>query len=87
METLAEYIVGKSAPVVQGPMPAARAETSAEFDLLRAEEAAVLLDVHPATVYRWLKGGSLRGFRVGRVVRIRRCDLAEFIRQNLSAQS
>lgn len=87
METLAEYITGRSAPSVSEPGPAAGGEMSSDFDLLRAEEAAVLLGVHPATIHRWVRGGSLVGFKVGRVVRIRRCDLAGFIRQNLSAQS
>lgn len=85
MESIAEYIIGLSAPIV--PEPAAvEANVAADLDLLRAEDVAEIIGVHASTVYRWLQAGNLRGFRIGRVVRIRRVDLAAFVQANLSAQ-
>lgn len=66
------------------PQPA---DSGVDFDLLRAEEVAKLVGVHKVTVLRWVADGKLRAMKVGKVVRIRRVDLAAFVRANLSAQS
>ncbi|MEV8474856.1 helix-turn-helix domain-containing protein [Streptomyces sp. NPDC051173] len=34
--------------------------------MLRVKEVASRLDVHPATVYRWIKEGRLRSVRYGK---------------------
>lgn len=38
--------------------------------MLTADEYATAMNVHPSTVRRWIKQGSLRVVRVGRTVRI-----------------
>lgn len=91
MESLAEYVLGMMYPAVVEPkveVEVVKAAPAHEFeiDLLRAEEVAELVDVHPATVYRWVRQGLLRAMRIGRVVRIRRCDVSEFVRSNLSSR-
>ncbi|GGX40405.1 helix-turn-helix domain-containing protein [Streptomyces noursei] len=35
--------------------------------MLRVKEVAKRLDVHPATVYRWIKEGHLEAVRYGKV--------------------
>jgi excisionase family DNA binding protein len=34
--------------------------------MLRVKEVAARLNVHPATVYRWIKEGRLEAFRYGK---------------------
>ncbi|MBD0743549.1 helix-turn-helix domain-containing protein [Streptomyces sp. CBMA152] len=34
--------------------------------MLSVKEVAELLDVHPATIYRWINGGHLRALRHGK---------------------
>jgi excisionase family DNA binding protein len=46
---------------------------------LSVREVAARLAVNPATVYRMLKSGELRGIWVGGVIRILPNDLATFI--------
>ena len=38
-------------------------------------EVAADLRVHPVTVYRWVREGRIRGYRLGRSVRIHRGEL------------
>ncbi len=52
--------------------------------LLRANEAAKIVKVSAQTVYRWMQTGALKSFRIGRVTRVRRCDLDQFILNNLT---
>lgn len=49
-------------------------------EAVSVKRAAELLDVHPKTVRRLIKGGKLQTFRVGRLIRIRRDVLADFAR-------
>jgi excisionase family DNA binding protein len=42
------------------------------------EEVAERWKVHPATVYKLVKAGKLKAFRVQRVFRIRMDDLEEY---------
>lgn len=49
--------------------------------LLRPEEVAEILQVSRRTVVRWLKEGKLKGVRVGKLWRVRREDLEEFLAQ------
>jgi len=36
-------------------------------DLLRVEDAAKLLDVHYATVYRWIRSGNIIAVKLGNI--------------------
>ena len=36
--------------------------------MLHVKEVAARLDVHPSTVYRWIKNGLLQAVRYGRLV-------------------
>lgn len=49
--------------------------------LLTVDEVAAQLRVQRATVYEWLKSGSLRGLKAGRVWRIRPADVEAFLRR------
>lgn len=57
--------------------------TSTEkFDLepvLRVEEVAEHFGVQPGTIYRLIREGSMRCVRVGRLVRVPRSALNEFV--------
>ena len=44
-------------------------------DLLRIEEAAALLRLRPSTLRAWILRRKLAYCKVGRLVRIRRCDV------------
>jgi excisionase family DNA binding protein len=47
----------------------------ASEDILTVEEVARYLRVHPVTVQRWVRAGTLPAARVGRTYRIKRADL------------
>ena len=51
-------------------------------DLLTAEEACALLKVGHNAIYVLLNSGKLKGFRVGRVWKIPKAALEEYIRDN-----
>jgi len=46
-------------------------------DYLSVDQAAKVARLHHSTVREWIKDGSLKAFRVGRVYRVRRADLDE----------
>jgi excisionase family DNA binding protein len=46
---------------------------------LIAKEAAYILNIGMRTMYKLLKSGKLKGFRVGDQWRIRRADLNKFM--------
>ena len=50
-----------------------------EHELLTCEEAATHLRLHPRTVGRLLKQGTLPGVKVGRQWRLRRADLDAYL--------
>lgn len=57
--------------------------------LLRPDEVAERLGVHPATVYRWIDAGVLRTVKAGITRpsrRVREDDLAEFIRRRTEGE-
>lgn len=56
-----------------------------DSEILTVQEVARLLKVTPKTVYGLVKKGSLRSFRVGRVVRCTREDVETFIEQSANA--
>ncbi len=52
--------------------------------LLTVTEVAEICRVSERTVRRWIADGTLRSTHLGRVVRIRRRDLEDFIREGNS---
>jgi excisionase family DNA binding protein len=50
-----------------------------ELELLTASEAGRMLKANPSTVYRLLQTGAIPSIRFGRLVRITRKDLSDFI--------
>ena len=60
------------------PIPGTKPETREVF--YTVPEAALVLDVSPATIWRWIAGGTLPAFRLGpRRIRIRREDVEQAI--------
>lgn len=47
--------------------------------LLTPEETAERLAVSPKSIRKWLRQGKLRGIKIGRLWRIRECDLESFL--------
>lgn len=58
-------------------MEAPRESTAQQSEYLSIEDAANIARLHHTTLREWIKDGSLKAFRAGRVYRIRRCDLDE----------
>ena len=54
-------------------------------DLLTVAEVATALRVTTKTVYALLHRGELRGFRIGRSIRVRRDDVAGFVERSREA--
>jgi excisionase family DNA binding protein len=48
-------------------------------DVMTIDEAAAYLRVHPQTIRRRVKDGTLPGARIGRTWRVRRVDLDRFL--------
>lgn len=46
------------------------------------EQVSKLLQLKAVTVHRWLRDGRLKGFRLGRLWRISRSQLEEFLDSN-----
>lgn len=46
---------------------------------MRLAEAARLIRVHPATLYRWIDNGTLPAYRVGAQRRVRRADVVRMV--------
>src|SRR5919199_4459014 len=61
--------------------------TGASHELLSVEEVASYLGVGPITVYRWCRQGRLPALKVGKVWRIRRGALEDFLRRSERGQS
>ena len=51
--------------------------TEATLEYLSIDEAANIARLHHTTLREWIKDGSLKAYRAGRVYRIRRIDLDE----------
>jgi excisionase family DNA binding protein len=51
-------------------------------EIMTLHEVADYLQLHPISVYRFIKTGSLPGFRLGSDWRFRRSDLAKWIEQH-----
>ena len=59
----------------------------AETELMTIDEAARYLKVCRKTLYRWLRAGRLKGYRVGRQWRLRRADLDRWLEENQAGES
>jgi excisionase family DNA binding protein len=46
---------------------------------LTSEQVASLLQVHPFTILKYLKNGTLEGVKIGRVYRIKESDVEKFL--------
>jgi excisionase family DNA binding protein len=55
----------------------AMAKEESGADYLSIDQAAKIARLHHTTLRDWIKDGSLKAFRAGRVYRIRRSDLDE----------
>ena len=50
-----------------------------EETILTADQVAKILQVHPFTVLKFIKQGKLKASKLGRVYRIRKSDVDEFL--------
>ncbi|MCM8763240.1 MAG: helix-turn-helix domain-containing protein [Candidatus Omnitrophica bacterium] len=50
--------------------------------LLTLEEAAQYLDIHPGTLYRWVKEKRVPSFKVGRIWRFKKEKLEDWLKKN-----
>ncbi len=50
-----------------------------EHEVLTVEEAAAYLQIHKATVYKYIREGLLPAARLGKVYRLRRRDVDAFL--------
>ena len=56
------------------------------LSFLTMDDVAISLKISPLSVMKYIKGGQLKAYRIGRLIRIRRTDLEEFIqKQNTKA--
>ena len=53
-----------------------------ENDILTIEEAAELLKISTKTVYILVRGNKLRASKVGRMWRIKKADIDDYLSQN-----
>ena len=56
-------------------------------EILTAEQVAKILQVHPFTVLKFIKQGKLKASKLGRVYRIRRSDVDEFLDNQVQTPS
>lgn len=57
------------------------------MQLLTTEDAAKRLGLHPETVRRFLREGTLRGVKIGRKHRIEESEIAAYVERLKTAQS
>jgi excisionase family DNA binding protein len=50
-----------------------------DIEWLNTTQAAERLGLTPGTLYKFINSGSLPGYRFGRVIRIKRSDIDQFI--------
>ena len=56
------------------------------LSFLTMDDVAISLKISPLSVMKYIKRGQLKAYRIGRLIRIRRTDLEEFIqKQNTKA--
>lgn len=60
-----------------------RADSLAQADYLTAEQAAAIAGVKPETVRGWVRRGDLPSHHAGRLLRLRRDELTDFLDRRL----
>ena len=68
-----------TAPADTASTGAAGAPLAADDEFLRLADVAERLGVRPPTVRSWIARGQLSAIKLGRTIRIRRCDLGEML--------
>lgn len=53
---------------------------SDQQEYMSTKEAGEFLGVHPRTVWRWVDEDTLTGYRIGRVLRVRKQEIEEVLR-------
>lgn len=56
-------------------------------EVMTIKDVAHFLDVHPMTVYKYVKGGKIPAFKVGANWRIRRNSIRKWIDENEQQQN
>ena len=51
------------------------------------EQVAMFLLVHPFTVFKFIKDGKLKGFKIGRMYRIMESDMKNFLEERMTTPS
>ena len=51
------------------------------LSFLTMDDVAISLKISPLSVMKYIKEGQLKAYRIGRLIRIRRTDLEEFIQK------
>lgn len=67
-------------------MPPAHTRPITPDDLLTVKEVSVRLDVHEKTVYRLIWASKLRYVRVGRLVKVPREAILEYLKRAMDSQ-
>lgn len=52
-----------------------------EKDFYKAEDLAELLEVNIMTIYRYIKAGRLKAYKLGREFRIKKSDFDAFLKK------
>lgn len=68
-------------PQANGKSPTA-SHTWTNLDLLTVAQVSEICGVHPKTVRNWISDKHLRAMRRGRLIRVRRTALKQFLRDN-----
>lgn len=55
-----------------------------EKEFYRAEDLAEKLDVNIMTIYRYIKGGKLKAYKIGKEFRIDKIEFERFLKHCLS---
>lgn len=50
-------------------------------DFYKAEDLAELLDVNIMTIYRYIKAGKLKAYKIGKEFRIEKAEFQSFLNQ------
>jgi len=66
---------------------ATKEESKSKSKYLSLEEIAQQLNVSERTVYRWVRSGDMRAFRLGHITRVTPEDFQKFIEKYTQAES
>ena len=58
-----------------------------EDEIMTITEVAQYLKISEVTTYKFVQGGKISGFKIGRHWRVKRCDLDEFIEKQKCGQN